>query len=88
MMITTTNSDFQPTALQPTSALAAKELAFATLLGLVLEPVQNKIALTPELSEQVQELTMVFQVSKAQQSLLRPLCTDAWIDLVPWHSFN
>lgn len=70
------------------STMIAKELEFATLLGLVLEPTTNKVALTPALIEQLQELTMVLEVSKTQHQLLKPLCADAWIDLLPWHSFN
>jgi hypothetical protein len=85
MMMTMTNG-FQPST--TASSMLCKELEFATLLGLVLEPARNQVALTPALTEQLQELTMVFQVGQSQQSLLRPLCADAWIDLVPWHSFN
>ena len=84
-MMTTANG-FPPAA--TASAMLCKELEFATLLGLVLEPTQNQVALTPALTEQLQELVMVFDVSQSQQSLLRPLCANAWIDLVPWHSFN
>ncbi len=87
MMMTMTNG-FQPSTVNTSSAMICKELEFATLLGLVLEPTRNQVALTPALTEQLQELTMVFQASQTQQPLLRPLCADAWIDLVPWHSFN
>jgi hypothetical protein len=81
MMMTTANNTSTAS-----TTMIAKELEFATLLGLVLEPTANKIALTPALTEQLQELTMVLQVS--QHQLVKPLCADAWIDLLPWHSFN
>lgn len=87
MMMTMTNG-FQPSTVNTSSAMLCKELEFATLLGLVLDPTRNQVALTPALTEQLQELTMVFQASQTQQSLLRPFSVDAWIDLVPWHSFN
>lgn len=84
MMMTMANN----TSATSSTTMIAKELEFATLLGLVLEPTCNKVALTPTLTEQLQELTMVLEVSKTQHQLLKPLCADAWIDLLPWHSFN
>ncbi|MDX2085225.1 MAG: hypothetical protein SFZ03_07545 [Candidatus Melainabacteria bacterium] len=65
-----------------------KETDVAIALGLLDEPVCNRVPLDAYLRADIYALKSAFQQLSAQKSALGSVNPDLWCELVPWHSMN
>jgi hypothetical protein len=66
--------------------MTEQELCVA--LGLLDEPVNNRLCLTASLAADLQAVVKGLQAAKAQKQWLGVLHTDLWSEFLPWHSLN
>ncbi len=64
------------------------ELEMAMTLGILPEPVQNRVHMDPFIEAEITYLAQVFQVVDGQKKAIGSFSTDAWCELLPWHSMN
>lgn len=57
-------------------------------LGLVVEPQQNRVRLTPDRIANIQQVIKAFNRAQEQRQLLHSLPYELWLELLPWHSLN
>ncbi len=64
------------------------ELEMAIKLGMVSEPVQNRVEIDPLLQAELSYLSHIFDVVNGQKKAMGSLNPDIWCELLPWHSMN
>ncbi|MFM7389342.1 MAG: hypothetical protein ACKO34_01810 [Vampirovibrionales bacterium] len=57
-------------------------------LGLIEDPLKNKVIFTATQKEHFFELIAVFKEAQRQSKLLKPTTEDIWVEFLPWHSLN
>ena len=64
------------------------ELEMSLTLGLLTEPVKNRVHADPVIFAEVMYLKHIFMISKNQKQEIGCANPDTWADLLPWHSLN
>ena len=64
------------------------ELEMSQKLGLLLEPLTNRVAKDDETTTAVISLLEAFREHRTQSNWSQDLYTDMWLEFVPWHSEN
>ncbi|MEB3288087.1 MAG: hypothetical protein VKJ04_11355 [Vampirovibrionales bacterium] len=64
------------------------ELELSLTLGVVTEPVKNRVNVDPLLEVEIMFLKQIFQIARIQRDEVGHANPDAWADLLPWHSLN
>ncbi len=64
------------------------ELEMSQTLGMIMDPVRNRLAVTSDLALEMTQLGMAFTQAIRQRPHLGTLNPDLWLEFVPWHSLN
>jgi hypothetical protein len=64
------------------------ELELFDNLGILLDPEQNRVSVTPAIRENINMLSSVFSEMNTQKRRFGTLNPDIWLELIPWHSLN
>jgi hypothetical protein len=64
------------------------DIQLSSTLGIIQEPIKNKVHFSNEQAEQFMELTFVLRQAESQQKLLKPTTENLWVEFLPWHSLN
>ncbi|MGE0200504.1 MAG: hypothetical protein AB7P76_06015 [Candidatus Melainabacteria bacterium] len=64
------------------------ELEMALTLGLLNEPVRNKVQMNPLIEAEILYLKHIFVINQTQRKEIGSVNGDIWADLLPWHSLN
>jgi hypothetical protein len=64
------------------------ELEMSLTLGMVNEPIRNRVDVDPMLHIELMFLKHIFIISKCQREEIGSVNPDTWADLLPWHSLN
>jgi hypothetical protein len=64
------------------------ELEMSLTLGIMNEPVQNRVNVDPLLHAEIMYLKHVFLINQHQRQEIGTFNPDTWADLLPWHSLN
>jgi hypothetical protein len=64
------------------------ELEMSLSLGLVIEPVRNRIDADELIKSEILYLHHIFAIRRNQSREIGNLSTESWIEMLPWHSAN
>lgn len=64
------------------------ELEMALTLGILPEPVKNRVPVDEFLKAEISYLSHVFAVAQGQKQTIGSVNPDIWCELLPWHSMN
>jgi len=64
------------------------ELEMSLTLGLMSEPVRNRVQMDPVIQAEIMYLKHIFDIAKNQRSEVGRANPDVWAELLPWHSMN
>jgi hypothetical protein len=64
------------------------ELEMAMTLGILPEPVRNRVEVDAFLQAEITYLSHVFAIAHRQKQAFGTVNQDMWCELLPWHSMN
>jgi hypothetical protein len=64
------------------------EMDLCMTLGILPEPVKNRVSVDPEIHSQIIYLKEIFTTLQAQREHIGIFNPDLWCELLPWHSMN
>lgn len=68
--------------------MSMTETEMANLLGLLIEPVQNRVLMERLSLVELIELQQSFKRTEDQRQTMGAVNPDLWTEFVPWHSLN
>lgn len=64
------------------------ELEMALTLGILPEPVRNRVHVDAFMQLEIAFLSEIFKISRLQKEDIGSANGDLWSELLPWHSMN
>jgi hypothetical protein len=64
------------------------EMEMSVVLGMLSEPVKNRVQLDPLLTSELLYLKHIFAAVESQKRHIGPVNPDLWCEFLPWHSMN
>jgi hypothetical protein len=64
------------------------ELELCNTLGILVEPDKNRVALTEEVRQSIEQVSSAIRESGCQRRIFGVLNQDLWLEFIPWHSLN
>ncbi|MBY0451069.1 MAG: hypothetical protein K2X01_10645 [Cyanobacteria bacterium] len=64
------------------------ELEMALTLGILPDPVENRVPVDAALIAEVAFLSRIFSLNTEQRRTIGPVNPELWCELLPWHSLN
>ena len=64
------------------------ELEMCLTLGIVTEPLENRVHVDPLIRAEMMYLKHIFEIAELQKLEIGSSNPDTWADMLPWHSMN
>jgi hypothetical protein len=64
------------------------ETEMSAVLGMLNEPVRNRVQCDPLMVSELIYLKHIFAAADTQKKMLGPVNPDLWCEFLPWHSLN